>query len=628
MCRHFPPSGVSPGRALAILAIGTTFWLGTHSAAAGDGPGPVAPELTSFSPLGNTELVDHFTGDFRYNVPLMEVPGPNGGYPIALTYTSGITPDQDASWVGLGFTLSPGAIVRQMRGLPDDFDGDAITTVQDIEPARTYGLGLEGNYEIFGVDSSVGTGLTAGLTGYFDSYRGFGITHTVGLSAQTKGQGTTTSIGLSLGEDTLEGASVGASASLSLNNSMTFGANATFDASRGFSALTFNVQSRYQSAPFVVPNVLGFLGYAKPAALPGTGREMDGSNIKVSFKMGGEVYGNYISGMMFGFYNEEHLRSRTTHTKAYGFLHLDKGLGALGEQAALDFNREKDGPIYDQSPNLALPVLTHDLFVVSGRDLVGTFRAYRNDVPVVFDPQEKSSLTGGAIGVDVGFGNFIKVGVTGALNHSSTTVERWNGGGLATTFLASVKGSFTPDPSFYQEQTYFKFVGEPTFSAAPVAGVGPVAPPLAPAMDRDPPFVGFQANTGTLTVTQPAERTPRANLVQAFTNGELAEMFHALPDLQRDFLAVSWINTAATAPARSERSGSPTRMACATSTASRSTTGSTRSTSSASTARCVRLERSVRRHWAVRGPSTTTRCPAPRSCSRSSPSAPTRLRIY
>jgi hypothetical protein len=59
--------------------------------------GPVAPEFTSFAPLDQDDLVDHFTGGFRYNVPLMEVPGPKGGYPIALTYASGITPDQDAS---------------------------------------------------------------------------------------------------------------------------------------------------------------------------------------------------------------------------------------------------------------------------------------------------------------------------------------------------------------------------------------------------------------------------------------------------------------------------------------------------------------------------------------------------
>jgi len=356
--------------------------------------GQVQPELSRFAPLDQPDLVDHFTGDFRYAVPLMEVPGPNGSYPIVLSYASGITPDQDASWVGLGWTLNPGSIVRQMRGIPDDFgftnsshiDGDQITTVHDVEANVTYGLGIEGNYEIFGADTSVGTGLTAGLTGYFDNYRGFGITSTVGLSGQTKGEGTSAAIGVNVSEDTLEGARVGATGSLSLGDNFRFGADAAFDASRGLSALSFSAQAKYQSEDYLVStgNVLSYLGYAKPAALPGTQREMRGSNIKITFKMGGEVYGNYLNGIMFGYYNEEHVRTTSSSTRAFGFLHLEDA----SANDALDFNREKDGPIYDQSPNLALPILTHDLFVVSGRDIAGTFRAYRNDIPIVFDPKQ------------------------------------------------------------------------------------------------------------------------------------------------------------------------------------------------------------------------------------------------
>src|SRR5262245_11886450 len=151
-------SAVVPAAALAIL-------LAANTASA-----QVQPELSKFSPLSQEDLVDHFTGDFRYTVQVLEVPGPNGGYPIVLTYASGITPEQDASLVGLGWTLSAGAIVRQLRGIPDDFGGskDVITTTQDIEPNQTYGLGIAGNYEFFGADTSVGTGLTAGLTGFFD----------------------------------------------------------------------------------------------------------------------------------------------------------------------------------------------------------------------------------------------------------------------------------------------------------------------------------------------------------------------------------------------------------------------------------------------------------------------------
>ncbi len=534
------------------------------------------PEITSFSPLQQDELVDHFTGDFRYSVPLVEVPGPKGGYPIVLSYASGITPDQDASWVGLGWTLSPGAIVRQMRGAPDDFDpdqGDKISTILDIEPNRTYGLGIAGNYEFFGVDTSVGTGVSFGLSGYFDNYRGFGVNHSVGLSAQAKDQGVTAAVGLNLSEDNLEGAHIGASSSLSLADAVRFGADLSFDSKRGLSALSFSAQAIYQQSQFLVTNMnlLNYLGYAKPAALPGTGREMTGSNTNVSIKGGGEAYGNYFNGAMSGFFNFEAPKTRSWSTPAVGYLYLDKAIKSAdltkpGSDAnanerekgfALDFNREHDGPIYEQSPNLAMPVLTNDLFVVSGRDIVGTFRAYRNDTPAVFDPKQESDITGGAIGVDIGYGNLVKVGVNGALNHSSTVIGRWDGGAVAQpgatgsmqTLVDALTSSFAEDPTGYRERTYFKFIGEPSVAPAvestgwkPIAPtltgqyVGPNSVPAALTTNIEmPPFVyiaGDKDDHGNAVVPPaPAERVARATLVQAFTNNELRKMAKALPDL-------------------------------------------------------------------------------------------------
>src|SRR5690242_1903346 len=70
--------------------------------------GPSQPEAQNVQPAGASDMVDLFTGDFSYNIPLFELPGPNGGYPFNLAYQSGITMDQEASWVGLGWTLNPG----------------------------------------------------------------------------------------------------------------------------------------------------------------------------------------------------------------------------------------------------------------------------------------------------------------------------------------------------------------------------------------------------------------------------------------------------------------------------------------------------------------------------------------
>ncbi|MCH5718197.1 hypothetical protein [Niabella hibiscisoli] len=133
--------------------------------------GPTSPETTSFEPVDTTDMVNLNTGSFTYNLPLLEVPGPEGGYPLSLSYHAGIQPDLDASWVGLGWTLNPGAINRNVNGTPDDWNGVDATT-------REYWSG--GQRQIFTVGASVGIANTpatvrAGLTIGTDTYQGFGI---------------------------------------------------------------------------------------------------------------------------------------------------------------------------------------------------------------------------------------------------------------------------------------------------------------------------------------------------------------------------------------------------------------------------------------------------------------------
>ncbi|MFZ6013385.1 MAG: hypothetical protein ACOYXT_23790 [Bacteroidota bacterium] len=135
--------------------------------------GPTAPEATSFEPVDTTDMVNLSTGDFVYNIPLLEVPGPSGGYPINLSYHAGIEPDLDASWVGLGFSINAGAINRTVDGAPDDYFGS--NGVQ-----RTFWEG--GTSKAFSTGATYGP-LTADLTYSSDTYRGLSVSHTVGIEA-------------------------------------------------------------------------------------------------------------------------------------------------------------------------------------------------------------------------------------------------------------------------------------------------------------------------------------------------------------------------------------------------------------------------------------------------------------
>lgn len=91
--------------------------------------GPVAPEATSFEPIDATDMVNLTTGDLSYVLPLLDVPSPEGGYPLTLAYHAGIATDQDASWVGLGWNINPGAINRSISGFPDDWKEGKVSSI-------------------------------------------------------------------------------------------------------------------------------------------------------------------------------------------------------------------------------------------------------------------------------------------------------------------------------------------------------------------------------------------------------------------------------------------------------------------------------------------------------------------
>lgn len=99
--------------------------------------GPHQIEYTSYEEPGATDMVNLLTGDFTYNLPILDIPGPEGSFSLPLSYHAGIGLEQEASWVGLGWTMNPGAIVRNVNEYPDDAKGEAHSvTVQDLNVIR------------------------------------------------------------------------------------------------------------------------------------------------------------------------------------------------------------------------------------------------------------------------------------------------------------------------------------------------------------------------------------------------------------------------------------------------------------------------------------------------------------
>jgi hypothetical protein len=132
--------------------------------------GPTTPETTSFEPVDTSTMVNLATGDLVYNIPLLEVPGPSGGYPISLSYHAGIMPNEEASWSGLGWTINPGAISRTVNGFADDHVTATKTRIDHNSGAErntfTVGVGLPGAGFNLAVshDSNLGTAIGSSMS--------------------------------------------------------------------------------------------------------------------------------------------------------------------------------------------------------------------------------------------------------------------------------------------------------------------------------------------------------------------------------------------------------------------------------------------------------------------------------
>ncbi|WP_139926244.1 RHS repeat protein [Hymenobacter sp. DG01] len=126
--------------------------------------GPGQPEFTSYEAPGSTDMVNMTTGDFTFNIPVLDIPGPERSFSLPLTYRAGIRLEQEASWVGLGWSLNPGAIARGLNGYPDDAVNDPNTTTYKKTYAKGWTGGIPGVLDL-AWDSNTGHSGTADLIG-------------------------------------------------------------------------------------------------------------------------------------------------------------------------------------------------------------------------------------------------------------------------------------------------------------------------------------------------------------------------------------------------------------------------------------------------------------------------------
>lgn len=435
---------------LLLLLFSTSILLPGNTYAGGPGQ----PEVSGFTPIGVSEMVDPFTGDLTYNIPLMDVEG----YPINIAYQSGITMEQESSWVGLGWNLNAGSVVRNMRGIPDDFKSDTILRETHMRPNRTYSINGKLGLEIFG-KSNKSTGdssetvsppsLSVSLGFGYNNYNGYSTQFSISPSFSLL-DGTNHGLvaGFSLSGSSENGVSFAPSASFEralkskdiFDRTLSGTIGSTFNSRAGLSYISYeagikrasvnaNTSKRQDFVSNTLRNGIGGsydLGLATYS--PSAGHAMRNVSITGKWKTGFTLFGSDASGDIGFTYSSQWIAKADEKLKspAYGYFNL--GSGQQNEKAILDFNRDNDGSFTKYTPFIASAHLTNDLFSIQAQGISGSYRGFRNEVGYVFDPQVKTISSSGSVGVETGVGNTAKVGIDLAYNHTSAKTGGWTTG--------------------------------------------------------------------------------------------------------------------------------------------------------------------------------------------------------
>lgn len=511
--------------------------------------GPTQPEMQAFQSVNGNNMVDLFSGDFSYNIPLLDV----GGYPVNIAYKSGVGMDDDASWVGLGWNINPGSITRNMRGLPDDFNGgaDTVKKVGHIKDNNSFGVTVGFNTELVGMpllDSAIMVGASQGI--FHSTYSGWGmeIGLNASLNAGHKAHGPFSG-GLSVTNSSQNGITISPSLSYKIGEEHAMvnggfsggvGISSAYNTRTGLKYLQLGLNDRMEmidkknqhsnanSPGEWTPGIT----FAAPTYNPTMNLPLTNYNYSFTAKYGGEVWGIHPNLYFSGYLGKEYIDNADTVMKipAYGYLNFQN---IKGNWAALtDFNREKEMP-YRESPavpHIAVPAYTYDVFSITGEGTGGMFRAYRGDIGFIADHQMQSKTRSGALSVDIGGGEGVHWGGDLNGNYSTTRTGPWLPGNL----LGHTIG-FQQSDSIFQS-AYFRNPGEKTINTTAfydaIGGDNVVAPTLFQSGSSDPNIMAVNSlnlynkgqQVGTLaldsTKNHKASRDKRSEVISYLTAAE------------------------------------------------------------------------------------------------------------
>lgn len=439
--------------------------------------GPSQPEFNSFTPIGTSDMVNLTSGDFNYNIPIMDV----GGYPLNLSYDSGITMDQEASWVGLGWNLNIGQINRQVRGLPDDFKGDIVTYENNMKPNKTIGMtfalntavaGLEQDNDSGGTEApsvSINPSLNFALTLQHNNYEGMSATPSLGFGFDIGG---VTSVGMNLSANAADGLTTSANVGLSqrLNkksmlNDIPFNGNisagTTYNSRQGLTALNVNTSISGPSARNVRNNKINKtftssigggsqLSFIDQTFTPVKRTQFHNTGFSFDPSVGFEAFLGTAEAGVTAFASKQELVDKTTEERAFGYEFTKEATA----NDILDFNRENEGIVTKGTKALPSLNYTYDLYSIQGQGIGGQFRPYKGKVGHVFDQYIQDKGSNDVLGFEVELGNAWHGGIDFKHTNTESHTGSWETPGKSI-FLNTAE-----DTNLDYEDTYYALTGD------------------------------------------------------------------------------------------------------------------------------------------------------------------------
>ena len=475
-------------------------------------------ETSGFS-LGSTDgMVNKFTGDFNYSIPLMDVEG----YPIVLAYNSSVGMNSESSWVGLGWDLSVGAVSREMRGIPDEFNGeqviekefsqkDSITSGWKLGPFAglskkigntnndrflTPSLQLSALWGTY-YSPMVGRGKTFdfGLQSTFsfgNEDHGWSVAPTfgIGISSDSKnGIGSSSNFGLSAGYKNNEGnqGNLGATFARSFNSRVGLTSKSIgTDLSFGFGNLQEDVtkggkKTLNGTVLKGAGSISGSLQYGTRSMVP----SVTYRNVTKGFQLTNNASISYdfskftlFGGLIFQTHNIENELQLVNHKMfqpAIGYFHSGKrklysSNAAEAKYPVMDFNRGTRNAYSETMTYLDYSTQTYDIFRVSTGSYSATFRGRRTDIGTYRDADvtSNSDIFSHQIRAGVVFGStppiHISVGYALGKNKGEQESGSFDGNNSILNFETEAysDGSKIVGGDDFDEAVYFKAVTEMT----------------------------------------------------------------------------------------------------------------------------------------------------------------------